>query len=482
MTVLLIGAVLMRIVSLDDRGLSKEELVTLCLVNGHPTGPFGELIDNADVPDRFVRKDLRDRKTYSNVVHATITANGNSVLYHLILSWWTKAFGNTNFALRFVSLFFGAMTVILGYYFARQLFSERVAVLTAVMLCLHPLLLEYSQLARAYMPAGFFILLSTYSLYQVSVAKKHNWLHIPLYSIASLAALMTHYLVIYILIAHLLLLIFFHGQKKAFLQYGIMGLIVIVLFTFWWFNGGEAAKSIYVDLLVNTEGKSFGWNQKGDYSLPVNVWYSLDQLFGLKIGVDAWFGWLYMVLLIPATALIFALLKIRKSEYFRPAMFVLVPLIAQVFLMLCTSVLLGNQFLFEPEYFSFAIPFACLLVAFGIDRLLLMGGRFTWIGYAIAVVMIGMMSYSSILFYLKAKTDYSNSDPFIYHKAASFVEDESAKSDTIVFSNRKHALITNIYMHKSFDNIQLLDTTLTKGEVIRRNGTIIDKFFIIEPK
>jgi len=332
------------------------------------------------------------------------------------------------------------------------------------------------------MPAGFFILLSTYSIYQVSVANKHNWLHIPLYTIASIAALLTHYLVFYILIAHLLLLIFFHGQKKAFLQYGIMGLTVLVLFTFWWFNGGEAAKSIYLDLLVNSDGKAFGWNQKGDYSLPLNVWYSIDQLFGFRIGASAWNGWHYLVLIIPVTLIFFALRKLRKSEYFRPVMYVLIPLLSQVFLIFLTSIFLGNKFLFEPEYFSFAIPFACLLVAFGIDRLLLMGGKLTWLGYSVAAIFLIIMAFSAVLFFTSRKVVATKGDPFAFHKAASFVEDQSNQSDTIIYRSKREALITNIYMHKSFDNIQMIDSTLSKSEVIRKNGKITGRFVINEIK
>lgn len=474
MTFLLICAVTLRIISLDDRGLTGEEVVTLCLVNGHATGPFGEAINNPSVPDHFVRKDLRDRKTYANVVDVTVGANGNSVLYHIVLSWWTKAFGNTNFSLRFVSLLFGAFTVILGYYFARQLFNERVAVISAAILCLHPLMLEYSQTARAYMPAAFFILSSTYSLYQVSVAKRHNWLHIPLYTIVSVAAMLTHYMVVYILIAHLILLVFFHGQKKAFLQYGIMGVSVIALFVLWWFNGGAEASHNYIEQL-NLQSRSAS-DMFSNSSLPVNVWINIIELFGLHTGKGNTMWLRYIVLLVPLTAIFFALLRIRKSEYFRPMIFVVAPLLAIILLMPLTSFMLTDNWNFEPEYFSFAIPFAVIIVAFGIDRLLQMGRTFRWIGYGLTSIIAVIMCYSAYSFFdAKQHRNYAG-DPFAYHKAAAFIENKTSPADTLVFQNKKDALFTNIYLHRSFENAQSIDSTMAPRLVVVRNGKVVNEF------
>ena len=233
----------LRMYELAGNNLSRDESITLFIINGYKVEGHQDFKVLTELPETFTREDIRHQKTYRNVVEASIRHNGNSFGYHLILSWWTKVFGNTNYSIRFLSLMFGVLTVILGYYFARQLFNGRTAVIAGVLLCMHPLLVEFGQLARAYVPATFFVLLSTYSLYQISVSKRHLWLHIPLYVIAVIITAFCHYLVLYVLVAHILLVLFFHSHKKAMIQYSIMAICMLGLFSIWWYNGGREGKN-----------------------------------------------------------------------------------------------------------------------------------------------------------------------------------------------------------------------------------------------
>ena len=125
-----------------------------------------------------------------------------------------------------------------SFYFCRQLFNERTANIAGLLLCMHPVLVEYGQLARSYVPATFMVLLSTYSLYNVAVAKRHLWLHIPLYVLVVTVSVLCHYLTSYIFISHVFLVIFFHGHRKALRQYAIMAVTCLLLFSIWIFNGG----------------------------------------------------------------------------------------------------------------------------------------------------------------------------------------------------------------------------------------------------
>jgi hypothetical protein len=181
LSLFIIGSLLIRLNHLESQSLTQNELRTLCRVNGIDANMTPGLTLNVELDSTFTQQDLREHRTFNNVVSATIADSGNAAAYNVMLFWWAGLFGDGNIALRSLSVVFGVLTVLLGYYFCRQLFNERTANIAAALLSFHPVLVEYGQLARAYIPAAFLILLATYSIYQVSVAKRHTWLHIPLY-------------------------------------------------------------------------------------------------------------------------------------------------------------------------------------------------------------------------------------------------------------------------------------------------------------
>ncbi|MFM9986181.1 MAG: glycosyltransferase family 39 protein [Flavobacteriales bacterium] len=462
----------LRMYELAGNNLSEDESITLFLINGYKVEGHHDFKVLTELPESFNREDIRKQKTYRNVVDASIRHNGNSFGYHLLLSWWTKVFGNTNYAIRFLSLIFGVLTVVLGYYFARQLFNERTALIAGVLLCMHPLLVEFGQLARAYVPATFFVLLSTYSLYQISVSKRHLWLHIPLYVVAVLITAFCHYLVLYVLIAHILLVLFFHSHKKALIQYSIMAVFMLGLFSVWWYNGGR-------------EGEK--WNNH-EFSLRASeimspetspgkgILQSTISIFGDNTSSrvkELWLGLIYLI--IPGIFLYFAFERIRKSEYFRQAMFVLFPIVLYFVFVIVGIFFLPAEQVFDPHYSSFALPFACILLAFGFDRMNAPGGALRILAYPGLFVMLFVMFVSLFPeFFLR---DTQSSARFPYHQAADQIEKQSGQADEVVFGSKKHALLTNFYINKKTEIRERIDSTIPEGEMrIMKNGEMLSGY------
>ncbi len=72
-------------------------------------------------------------------------------LYYLVVAGWGRLAGWSEWSLRFVSVFFGTLTIPLLAVLARRLTRSRTAaVLAALFAALHPALLYYSQEARMY--------------------------------------------------------------------------------------------------------------------------------------------------------------------------------------------------------------------------------------------------------------------------------------------------------------------------------------------
>ena len=93
----------------------------------------------------------------------TFTQGGwNGPLYFPLLRVWIAAAGQTEFALRFLSLLGGVLTVPLTYVLGRRIGSPRLAILGALLVTASPYLVWYSQEAKMYALLTTGVLLSWY--------------------------------------------------------------------------------------------------------------------------------------------------------------------------------------------------------------------------------------------------------------------------------------------------------------------------------
>lgn len=71
-------------------------------------------------------------------------------LYYYLLHFWGQIAGWSEFAMAFISLFFGVLLIALIYHVAREWFNHRVAILAAFLATISPYNLWYSQEVRMY--------------------------------------------------------------------------------------------------------------------------------------------------------------------------------------------------------------------------------------------------------------------------------------------------------------------------------------------
>ena len=453
LSLFILGSLLIRLNHLESHSLTQNELMTLCRVNGIDANMTPELTLNVELDSTFTQQDLREHRTFNNVVSATIADSGNAAAYNVLLYGWASLFGDSNFSLRSLSVLFGVLTVILGYYFCRQLFNERTANIAAALLSFHPVLVEYGQLARAYVPASFLILLATYSIYQVSVAKRHTWLHIPLYVLVLNLSLLSHYVTLYVFLSHVLLVALFHSHRKALIQYAIMAVIGFGLFSVWLFNGGWQGKKPMnierqmwqLNLPVNGEMPEY-MRTAGDIASDTMANYV--SIFGVHLNDAALLFLQILLFALPITALYFVFRKVRKSEYFRPVMFVTFPLIMYLVFVIVMALRSGHSIPFDIRYAIFVIPFACLLLAFGIDRMMEYNRVIRAVGYATLGILSAVMMAN--LYPALANESEENKENYNqYREAASFAQRAAAANDTLVFNDRNDAILVNLYLRKS---------------------------------
>lgn len=193
--------------------------------------------------------------------------NWNAPLYWIILHFWIKIFGMSEFSLRFPSLIFSFGTVILVYLLGKRLFGKQVGIVASVLVGLSPFHLWYAQEARDYSMALFFGTLSSFLLFRaIEEGRVRIWV---CFIIAALLGAYTNYFCILLFMAQGIYLLI---QRRIKLKsIGVLSFVVVMLgfslylnrffnkFSyvkegFWIFKPGWKA------LLITLENFSLGYN------------------------------------------------------------------------------------------------------------------------------------------------------------------------------------------------------------------------------
>ena len=132
-------------------------------------------------------------------------------LYNLLLHSWMYAFGETELALRSLSVLFGMMLIIALYFIGKRMFSEKVGFYAALIASVAPIHIMYSQQIRMYTLLSFVSLMSMYYLLRFIQEKKISFL--PGYGIFAILSLYTHNYGIFLLPAQALLILLFVREE-----------------------------------------------------------------------------------------------------------------------------------------------------------------------------------------------------------------------------------------------------------------------------
>ena len=142
-----------------------------------------------------------------------IAKNTAPPLHSILLHFWIKLFGVGELSVRLPSLIFGLAALIIFIKFAQLFFKTRRNVLLAtVLFAINPVLIWYSQEARAYSMLVFFAIASLYYSLLIIKEKEFNKKNVLLLFITTILGLYTHNLFIFIaFFNYLIALIFTFG-------------------------------------------------------------------------------------------------------------------------------------------------------------------------------------------------------------------------------------------------------------------------------
>jgi mannosyltransferase len=338
-------------------------------------------------------------------------------LHSVALHFWLEFVGQSPFAARFFSVFFGVLVVALLYLLGRSLATPRMGTIASVVGTTSPFLIYYSQEARTYALWLFLSLLSVCLLLRVlrHPGRVRGWL---LYTGVTTLALYTHYFSVFLLPWGAMAL--FHeavrSRRWKLLLCGAAGqLCALVLsvplitfartsavdrYGFW--RSPLSPLQVVVDLWYNL---TTGGNLPFDQALPVMGIMAVLAITGLVLFRPVWNG-------------------VLIASYF------LIPILGMLALSMWRE-------LYVARYLAIAVPGAYLLVAQGFDRLWAVPAarpRFLRVGGSLlalcSVVVVGWSWYQGLRNYYYSP-QYARDD---FRSAAQFISARESEKDVLVMS------------------------------------------------
>src|SRR6201986_3366219 len=147
-------------------------------------------------------------------------------LYYALAWVWTQVTGTGPWGLRSLSALAGVLTIPVAYLIGRELRSRRTGLLSAALVAVNPMLLWYSQEARAYALMALFCAFSLY--YCVRALRGSERRDVILWGVFSALALATHYFAVFPLAVEVVLLLRRRG-RATFAGLWIVGLMAVLL-------------------------------------------------------------------------------------------------------------------------------------------------------------------------------------------------------------------------------------------------------------
>src|SRR3989344_5874630 len=161
----------------------------------------------------------------------------NPPLYFLLLRSWIHWFGEGQFAVRSLSLIFGAALIPVMYVLAKFFFeSSKTAYIAAFLTAVMPMLIEFSQEARTYIMVCFCAAVGMLALWQYLKERENKYLLI--YTLANIAGLYFSYSYLFFAVAlaswWVLEIIFFQENKSRQAFFFFLAHAAMVFgFAFW---------------------------------------------------------------------------------------------------------------------------------------------------------------------------------------------------------------------------------------------------------
>ncbi len=218
-------------------------------------------------------------------------------LYYFLLKIWAGIFGYTDFAMRFMSVFFGAVAIVFAWHWLKRKFGAKPALIATLLMSISPMFIRYGQEMRMYAMAAAIIFAATYVLQlAIDTKKRKFWI---IYGILVSLGMWTHYFVAFVWMAQLAYLIY-KCKKKIFQKDIVCAYILAVVLYLPW-----------LPILIFQTGvvQSGFWIPEPNFSTVSS--YFTNTFFYLNANELA--GWMMVWASLTAIALTYLAVKAKKK-------------------------------------------------------------------------------------------------------------------------------------------------------------------------
>ena len=151
--------------------------------------------------------------------------------FYFLLKIWSSIFGYTDFSMRFMSVFFGAIAIIFTFHLLKRWFNIKTASIATIALSLSPMLIRYGQEMRMYTLVFAIVMAATYVLDVMLETKKTRYY--VLYAILIALGMWTHYFTAIAWIAHIIYYVVSKRAKMFSKPMVLTYLLAVAIFVPW---------------------------------------------------------------------------------------------------------------------------------------------------------------------------------------------------------------------------------------------------------
>jgi 4-amino-4-deoxy-L-arabinose transferase-like glycosyltransferase len=233
-----------RIHNLDKHGIFLDEKATILISQGmalegnSQKNCFYTVGKNTFTPKEFwADKNLDDY--YDSIRRSDI---GNSPFYYFVLHNWIKVFGIYDYSIRFLSVIFSCLLIVLLYFFITEHFKDiKLALLACFLMAIEPFFIAISQQTRNYSMSFFLTLLATHIFLKIIKNEENDIKSLRLYwfyGILCALCLLSHFLTATVFMVHGMYVLLFVRKSRPWVLLPLSLVIGALAFSYWITSGG----------------------------------------------------------------------------------------------------------------------------------------------------------------------------------------------------------------------------------------------------
>ncbi|OGC22156.1 hypothetical protein A2310_04885 [candidate division WOR-1 bacterium RIFOXYB2_FULL_37_13] len=334
-------------------------------------------------------------------------------VYFVGLSFWTNYLGISEYSLRLYSVIIGILCVVILFFFARQLFDNKTALISSFFLAISPLAIMHSQEIRVYGLLMLFSLLSSFYFWKL-IFKEKTFLNSILYIVFSVLFLSVHIYSLLIVLSQFIFLLLVYFHKKNIKQF--FGMFVLQLIS------GLLVSYFYIKMLLLNFAAVM--QSTTEMAFGVFPWYLKGPLFIFVLSLGETVAPWNFAVVIPA-CLAFGFLFVRSFTKIKD-LNVSFLLVLSLFPVIFSALLLKPTM---PKYLIISLPFYLLLVGFSLTQIK------QRLGFYILFLTIVIVQLASVSNYFNLKEYHNSNQLEPWREVSGIIKKQYQSGDAILTTN-----------------------------------------------